>query len=107
MVLFDRGENTTMNDPKRFEELEQHVNNLELETRQNLTMVIGQNWRTEENLRLFRSEANTRLTRIDDRVTEAHRELGELQITVKAVKDDIASIKTTQEQILKLLQQKP
>jgi len=95
-----------MNDPKRIDELEQHVDKIETEMRQNLTMVIGQNWRTEENLRLFRTEANTRLTRIDDRVTEAHKDLAELEIDVKAIKDDVSSMKATQEQILALLQQK-
>lgn len=82
-----------MNDPKnveeRFEKLETKVN-------QELTMVIGQNWKTEENLRLFRNEMTERLGRIDDRINGLHQDVAEQLL-------EIREIKKAQDQILALL----
>jgi predicted nuclease with TOPRIM domain len=71
---------------KEHEKLERTLN-------ENLTMIVGQNWRNEENLRLFRAEMNEhlirmndRVTRLDDRVTEAHRDIAQLEISMQAVK---------------------
>ena len=50
---------------------------------ENLTIIIGQNWRIEENLKLFSEKTSDRLTRLDDRVTEAHKDLAELEIAVR------------------------
>lgn len=85
-----------MNDPKRIEEFEQRIEKLETKVNQDLTMVIGQNWRTEENLRLFRSETSERLGRIDDRITGLHQDVAEQLL-------EIRDIKKTQNEILALL----
>jgi hypothetical protein len=73
-----------VNDPiKRIEEHKQEHVKFERTINENLTIIIGQNWKTEENLRLFRSEMSDRLGRLDDRVGGAHEELAEQLLLIR------------------------
>jgi uncharacterized coiled-coil protein SlyX len=82
-----------MNDPK---DLEERIEKLETKVNQDLTIVIGQNWRTEENLRLFRSETSERLTRLDDRISALNQDSAEQLLAIR-------ELKKTQDEILALL----
>lgn len=66
-----------MNDPKRIEELEKRFDAFEDETNHNLTMLLGQAWRHNEQLRLLKTAMIERFDRLDSRVTEAHKDLAE------------------------------
>jgi hypothetical protein len=86
-----------MNDPikQHIEEHKQEHEKLERTINENMTMIVGQNWRNEENLRLFRAEMNEhlvrmndRVTRLDDRVTEAHKDIAQLELEVRAIRQE-------------------
>lgn len=47
------------------------------------TIAVGIAMTTSDELRDFKLTMQERLTRLDDRVTSAHQELAELQLTVK------------------------
>lgn len=66
-----------MNDPKRIEELERRFDTFEDETNHNLTMLLGQAWKHGEQLRMIKTAMVERFDRLDDRVTEAHKEIAE------------------------------
>jgi|SRR5437899_3060472 len=110
-----------MNDPiKRIEDHEREHEKLERTLNENLTMIVGQNWRNEENLRLFRAEMNEhlirmndRVTRLDDRVTEAHKDIAQLEISMRDVKKTqtehgkkLDNLDSKMDQVLALLQAK-
>jgi len=59
-------------------DLEKRFNEFEGETNHNLTILMGQTWKQGEQLRLLKSQVNERFDRLDDRVTEAHKELAEI-----------------------------
>jgi uncharacterized coiled-coil protein SlyX len=98
-----------MNDPKRIEEIEKRLDSFEDETNHNLTMLLGQAWKQGEQMRVLKSQMIERFNRLDDRVSEAHKELAELRQdvtsikTTMATKDDISRIESL---IMQLLQQK-
>lgn len=88
-----------MQDPvKRIDDLERQYQELKGEMNANLTMVIGQGWKTEENLRLLRTSVNGRFDRIDGQITELNRDVAELELAVKDIKTDIVTIKTAQDE---------
>ena len=107
-----------MND--RIGELEKHFNEFEDEANRNLTMLLGQSWKQGEQLRLLKSTMIERFDRVESRVTEAHKEIAEQTLQIKAIREDISELKTAQshiettqveqgtklDQILALLQQK-
>ena len=98
-----------MNDPKRIEEIEKRLDSFEDETNHNLTMLLGQAWKQGEQMRVLKSQMIERFNRLDDRVSEAHKELAELRKDVTSIKatmatkDDISRIESL---IMQLLQQK-
>lgn len=82
-----------MNDPikQHIEQHKQEHEKFERTVNENLTIVIGQNWKIDENLKMLRSETSDRLGRLDDRVSGAHQELGEQLLLIR-------DLKTTQDQ---------
>lgn len=103
-----------MNDPKRIENLEQDHAQFKREVNENLTMVLGQNWKFGETLRLFRNETGDRLDRLDYRVTEAHKAIADQGQRIDALSKDVSELKATQaeqgqmlKEILALLKQRP
>jgi hypothetical protein len=97
-----------MNDPiKQYrEEHEREHTKFERTINENLTIIIGQNWRMEEKQNLFAERAANRLERLDERITEAHKDITELQLSV-ATKNDLAIMKNELLDAMKqLLQQK-
>ncbi len=80
-----------MND--RIGELEKHFNEFEDETNRNLTMLLGQAWKQGEQLRTLKTTMVTRFDRLEDRVTEAHKEIAEQTLQIKAIREDMAEMK--------------
>lgn len=64
-------------------DLEKRFNEFEAEVNHNLTMLLGQSWKQGEQLRLLKSQQTERFDRLDDRVTEAHKELAEIRLELK------------------------
>ena len=56
------------------------------------TIAVGLATTTLQEMQDFKIAMQSRLERIDDRVTEAHKELAELRLSM-ATKDDISSLK--------------
>jgi hypothetical protein len=90
-----------MNDPiKQYrEEHKREHERFERSINENLTIIIGIAVRAEEQVRVFREETqehllqiNDRITRLDDRVTEAHRELAELRLEMNQKFDQILAL---------------
>jgi uncharacterized coiled-coil protein SlyX len=80
-----------MNEPKRIDELERRFDDFQDETNHNLTMLLGQAWRHGEQLRIIKSTMVERFERLDDRVTETHKELAEVHLHM-ATKEDLAAM---------------
>ena len=93
-----------MNDPFK-QHIEEHAK-FERTINENLTIIIGQNWRTEEKLNLFAERTTNRLERLDERITEAHKDITETELAVKdikatmATKDDIARLEELLKQLI-------
>lgn len=81
-----------MNNPNDPKDLEQRLEKLESKVNQELTMVIGQNWKTEENLRLLRSEMSERLTRMDDRISALNQDSAEQLLAIRDIKNDLKEV---------------
>lgn len=93
------------------EEHKREHEKIERTINENLTIIIGQNWKNEENLRFFRSEVNERLSRLDDRVSGAHQELAEQLLLIRDLKKtqdeqgmQLSELNGKLDQILQLLQ---
>ena len=102
-----------MNDPiKQYrEEHKREHEKFERSINENLTIITGIAVRNEEQVRFFREETqehllqiNDRITRLDDRVTEAHRELAEQLLLIQGQDKKIDEVLEVQKQILALLQ---
>jgi chromosome segregation ATPase len=83
-----------MNNPQRIEEIERHINKLETEANENMTMLLGQAWKQTEILRLHRSEMSERLGRIDDRVDRLHQDMAEQLLQIKGLTEHVDKIET-------------
>jgi len=75
-----------MNHP---EDLEKRFDAFEDETNHNLTMLLGHAWKQTELLRSVKTVMRERFDRIDDRVSEAHKEVAELHQHM-ATKEDLS-----------------
>ena|SRR5947209_7470844 len=76
-----------MNDPiKRIEQHEQDHAKFEREVNENMTMLLGQTWKQIELLRSLKTIVVERFDRADERITESHKDLAELEIAVKDIK---------------------
>lgn len=65
------------------------------------TMAMGIAMTTSEELRDFKLAMQERLTRLDDRVTDAHKELAELTITVNRIESTHGDILNQHTELLK------
>lgn len=73
------------------------------------TMVLGLTTTTSDELREFKLSMQERLSRLDDRVTSAHQELAELQLTVKHIEtkqDTHGDLLNQHTELLKLILEK-
>jgi uncharacterized coiled-coil protein SlyX len=102
-----------MNDPKRIEDLERRFDEFEDDINHSLTILLGQAWKHGERLKLLKSTMVERFERLDNRVTEAHKELAELAIKVDRIEktqndhtqrfDRLEATQQRQEQLLQAI----
>jgi hypothetical protein len=87
----------------KYGELEKRFEEFEDETNHNLTMLLGQSWKHGEQLRMLKSTMLERFDKVDDRVTEAHRDLAQLELTMRDVKTTLSEHGQKLDEILALL----